>query len=69
MLDRLLLLVLLVGGWHIMIDAVYSIILYLRANSYRPEEKQGWAKDHSIRLIRLFWGSVFFTLGIILLWS
>ena len=51
------------GGLWIVADGLMSIVLYLNSNSYRPEEKQGWIKDHSIRLVRLGWGIIIASIG------
>ena len=63
MLDKILLLVLLVGGTWILQDAIASILYYLG----REDEK--WHFNHAVRIFRGLWGLVFITMGIILLWS
>ena len=55
------------GGLWLIADGAMSILLYLNSNSYRPEEKQGWIKDHSIRLVRLAWGFALAVIGWLML--
>ena len=50
----------IIGCW-IFSDAILSITLYLNAPSYDGSEKQTWAKDHWVRIIRGI-------LGIVLMW-
>ncbi len=39
-----------IGTW-IFSDACYSLILYLSADGYNGK-KQGWLRDHSVRIVR-----------------
>jgi hypothetical protein len=42
---------LLIAGTWILSDAIYSYVLYAHSQSWRGE-RQSWAKDHWVRLLR-----------------
>jgi len=68
MVTKLAIAAMLAGGMNIILDGVFSIVLYLDKPSYRGKP-QTWKKDHSIRLGRITWGAIFFILGMLLLFE
>ena len=43
---------LLIAGTWLMSDSIYSYVLYQHSQSWRGD-RQSWAKDHWVRLVRL----------------